>query len=352
MIKVSVVIPVYNAQKYLEQCLSSVVDQTLKEIEIICVNDGSTDGSPGIIRSFMEKDPRVRMIDKKNGGYGQSVNMGFDAARGEYLGIVEADDFAAPEMFEKLYGQAKEHGVDVMKGAFFDYYTAPRERIVRRKIAERLLEGRVFRPSSCFRTSLDAFDFFNVQPSVWSAVYRTEFIRGNGIRFLETPGASYQDTGFNFKVWSLAKRVMLTNEAFLYYRQDNTQSSVNSPGKAFCICDEYAELDRFLKERPALDKRLRPVEERLKHESYMWNYRRLSPELRPKFLERFADEMRADIEKGYIKKDGFERYAWKQLMLLLNDPEGFSTCKFDRGVLLLERKSEKALRKLRKMRYK
>ena len=108
MIKVSVVIPVYNAQKYLEQCLSSVVDQTLKEIEIICVNDGSRDGSPGIIRSFMEKDPRVRMIDKKNGGYGQSVNMGFDAAQGEYLGIVEADDFAAPEMFEKLYGKAHE----------------------------------------------------------------------------------------------------------------------------------------------------------------------------------------------------------------------------------------------------
>ena len=114
--KISVVIPVYNAERYLSETINSVLSQTYSNLELILVNDGSTDGSPGIIRSFMEKDPRVRMIDKKNGGYGQSVNMGFDAARGEYLGIVEADDFAAPEMFERLYSQAKENGVDVMKG--------------------------------------------------------------------------------------------------------------------------------------------------------------------------------------------------------------------------------------------
>ena len=107
MCKVSIVVPIYNVEKYLRQCLNSIINQTLKDIEIICVNDGSTDLSTQIINEFAEKDNRIKIINKENSGYGASMNRGFDSATGEYLGIVESDDYADPCMFEKLYGIAK-----------------------------------------------------------------------------------------------------------------------------------------------------------------------------------------------------------------------------------------------------
>ena len=100
--KVSVVIPCYNVEKYLHQCLDSVVNQTLKELEIICVNDGSKDSTLAIIQEYAARDDRIRIVDKPNGGYGESMNRGFDLATGEYIGIIESDDYAELDMFEKL----------------------------------------------------------------------------------------------------------------------------------------------------------------------------------------------------------------------------------------------------------
>lgn len=94
--KVSLLVPICNVERYLRECLDSAVAQTLKDIEIICINDGSTDSSPDIIREYMERDPRVKMIDKANSGYGDSMNRGLEMACGEYVGILESDDF----MFE------------------------------------------------------------------------------------------------------------------------------------------------------------------------------------------------------------------------------------------------------------
>ena len=127
MPKVSIVIPVYNVEKYLRQCLDSVVNQTLQDIEIICVNDGSKDSSLQIMHEYQAKDPRIKIIDKENSGYGASMNRGFDAATGEYLGIVESDDYAEPDMFEKLYAVAKADDLDVVKSGFFYYYSKPEE---------------------------------------------------------------------------------------------------------------------------------------------------------------------------------------------------------------------------------
>ena len=123
MVKVSVVVPVYNVQKYLKKCLDSIVNQTLKEIEIICVDDGSTDSSGEILDQYAAKDKRVRVIHKKNTGYGNSMNIGFAAATGEYIGIVESDDFAELNMFETLYKVAHKNDLDVVKSSFYFYYS-------------------------------------------------------------------------------------------------------------------------------------------------------------------------------------------------------------------------------------
>ena len=96
MPEVSIIVPVYNEEQYLEECLESIRCQSLQDIEVICVDDGSTDGSLAIIKRFMQKDSRFRVIQKSNSGYGSSMNQGMDAAQGKYIGIVESDDWILP----------------------------------------------------------------------------------------------------------------------------------------------------------------------------------------------------------------------------------------------------------------
>ena len=110
----SLLIPIYNVQRYLRECLDSAVAQTLKDIEIICINDGSTDNSPAIIREFMERDGRVKMIDKANSGVAATRNMGLREARGKYLQFVDADDTIQPYATELLVQRAEESGADLV----------------------------------------------------------------------------------------------------------------------------------------------------------------------------------------------------------------------------------------------
>ena len=99
----SIIIPVYNSEKYLEECLNSVLNQTLKDIEIICVNDGSTDNSLKILENIAAQDLRVRIINQENKGQGNARNAGLEAANGDYVGFVDSDDFISPDFYEKLY---------------------------------------------------------------------------------------------------------------------------------------------------------------------------------------------------------------------------------------------------------
>ena len=115
MPKVSIIIPTYNVEAYLKECMDSVTRQTLKDIEIICINDGSTDGSLEILKEYADKDPRIVLVDKENEGYGVGMNIGLDKASGEYIGIVEPDDFVPLNMYEDLYNTAKENDLDFVK---------------------------------------------------------------------------------------------------------------------------------------------------------------------------------------------------------------------------------------------
>ncbi len=324
--KVSVVVPIYNVEKYLRECLDSLVGQTLKEIEIICVDDGSTDSSKEIIREYMQKDTRVKMIAKeKNSGYGNSMNQGFDMASGEYVGILESDDFAEPAMFEKLYETARENALDVVKSSFWFYYSTPKQYNEKYEVASKGTEKRTFCPAWDFDAPMEMVEFFNMKPSIWSAIYKAEFIRRNGIRFLETPGASFQDTSFNFKVMALAGRVQTLREAFVHYRQDNEGSSINSQSKVFCVCEEYAEIQRFLETNPFNRGMLECVANRIKYDTYMWNFDRLSPKFRYLFVERISGEFMDAFENGTMDSEFFETYKWEDVKKLTEDPIGWYT---------------------------
>ena len=120
--KVSVLVPVYNVEKYVGMCLDSLLCQTLKDMEIICIDDGSTDNSSAILAEYAKRDSRIIIITKENTGYGASMNLGLSRAKGEYIGIVESDDYALPEMFEQLYIKAQENELEVVKTNYYEVF--------------------------------------------------------------------------------------------------------------------------------------------------------------------------------------------------------------------------------------
>ncbi len=315
--EVSVLVPIYNVERYLERCLESLRDQTFGDFEVVCLNDGSTDRSREIVQRYVEADRRFRVIDKENSGYGASMNRGLDAARGSYVAILESDDFFEPNALEVLHSVAESASADVVKANFYLYWSAPKERRELFRVVDAEEAGRTLRP-------LDDLAVFFRKPSIWSALYRRAFLEENGIRFLETPGASYQDSGFSFKVWATACRASFISDAVLNYRQDNEQSSVNSPGKAFCVCDEYASMEAFVRGRGGPDEtRLLGILERMRLDSYLWNYDRLAPELRPIFVERAAEDFRAALDAGFVDLSLFEPAAAAELRVLVRDPAEF-----------------------------
>lgn len=313
--KVSLLVPIYNVERYLKDCLESARTQTLEEIEIICVNDGSTDGSRAIIEEFAAVDSRFRVIDKENSGYGASMNRGLEEARGEFVGILESDDFLDPDALEVLYGLARDADAEVAKADFYLHWSQPEPRDERFGWVEAETAG-VVDPRDCQEV------FFR-KPSIWSALYRRSFLKQNDIRFLETPGASYQDSAFNFKVWACARHVVLVDEAFLHYRQDNESSSVNAPGKVFCVCDEYDEMLRYVEERRLDAGFFLPVLAKMRYDSYMWNFDRLTPALREKFARRMARDFHHEDEAGVVDFSLFEPWKIPERQAVIDDPSAF-----------------------------
>ena len=240
--KVSILVPIYNVENYLEECLVSIEKQTLKDIEVICINDGSTDRSLEIIKEFMARDSRFKVVDKPNSGYGDSMNKGLEKAKGEYIGIVESDDFASEKMFETLYNLASKHDAEIAKSSAYFYWTDTNKVLPMYSVDENNL-NKVISPTK------DHSNIFYKIPSIWSAIYRRDFLQKHDIKFLPTPGASYQDTSFTFKSMLSAERVIFTDESLLYYRQDNMASSMNNAAKkAPAIWKELNEIEQFAKQ--------------------------------------------------------------------------------------------------------
>lgn len=317
---ISLLIPIYNVEKYLRECLDSVLAQSFTDFEAICINDGSTDGSRAIIQEYLDADERFRVIDKPNSGYGSSMNQGLDAATGEYVAILESDDAFTPDALEVLHNLATKYDAQAVKADFWFYWSQPKEKLEACHVISEGLAGKLVNPQN-------ESEPFYAKPSIWSGMYKRSFLQENDIRFLETPGASYQDAGFAFKIWASADRAAFSSTQILKYRQDNETSSVNSPGKVYCVCDEYAEMQRWLEQCPEKLSRLQGVLERMKFNSYLWNYDRLSEELRAQFLKRAATELKADLDAGRIDLRLFEPWAEADLRALIKDPETFAKCR-------------------------
>lgn len=297
---VSLLVPICNVEKYLGECLDSAITQTLTNIEIICINDGSTDSSLDIIKSYAARDERIVIIDKPNSGYGDSMNKGLASARGTYIGILESDDILDPEALEYMFEACERDNLEVIKCNFNLFWSHPDARTNWRThgyfpcVSPEMICAGVTDPH------VNPLIYF-AKPSIWSALYKRSFLEEHHIEFLPTPGASYQDASFSFKVFCAATRVRFSGRAFLNYRQDNEKSSVNSAGKVYCVCDEHAEMKRYLEEeRPDLAPSMHPIRARMKFLTYRWNYDRIADEFKPDFLDRMRDELAQEVAAGYI----------------------------------------------------
>lgn len=303
--KVSILVPCYNVDKYIRQCMDSIVSQTLKDIEIICINDGSTDNTLSVLREFADKDERVTIIDKPNSGYGHSMNMGLKRATGEYVGIVESDDFVEPNMFEELYSLAITRHVKVVKCDFYRHTEKKgdkKENILPECDLEQVINPR---EKSCI---------FYCQPCIWSAIYERQFLNEFEIDFLESPGASFQDIGFNFKVWAMADACWFTPIAFYHYRCDNAGASVKDTGKVLCVADEWRNIERYMDRYPAEKNASYRLRNHVKLINYMWNINRLTGEGREEFLTVFRSQYGEIIKNEGLKRDCFTNKKWFKLL--------------------------------------
>lgn len=294
-VAVSVLVPIYNVGEFLPECLDSLVGQTLKKIEIICINDGSEDNSLDIIKEYAKNDSRIVVINKENSGYGDSMNKGLAKATGEYVGIVESDDFIDLDAFEKMYELAKEHDAEIVKGNFYEYYgdDGKDKRVsdmFSPGIVNRVIDPRVEK------------EIFYQPPSIWAAIYKRDFLIENRVGFLPTPGAAYQDAGFSFKAWAMARRVYLVKRAFLHYRQDNTNSSVKDSGKVYCVKDEHDSIEEFLIENDLMDE-LGSVAFACRFGGYVWNLDRLKFRPAMEFAGAVTKDYKRAKQTGYLNEE-------------------------------------------------
>ena len=217
MAEVSIIVPVYNVEKYLSFCLDSLVNQTFKDIEIICVNDGSTDNSTEVLEHYAGFDKRIKIINKENGGLSSARNAGLDAASGKYIAFVDSDDFVSHFLVERAYNFVQKKNADF--AAFgFDYVVGN---------SLKLYESGFSFPKSLvgkcvYETDLNENFYTKIHPTAWCKFYSAKLIQNNNLRFCED--IIFEDIPFAAEVYLSANRMVYTNLPLYYYRAERQGS--------------------------------------------------------------------------------------------------------------------------------
>lgn len=246
MAKVSVIVPVYNVEKYLRQCLDSLVNQTLTDIEIICINDGSTDGSLAILEDYASKDKRIRLISQENQGQGVARNRGIELSTGEYLGFVDPDDWIELNMYEEMYSKAKLSDAMIVEAMYSEFFESSGKTKIR-KSPVTLPENQVFtwkiHKDYLFKSSILA---------VWNKIYKKTFVNQHKIRFAEAKLA--EDHIFTLKSKVLAEKINFINKPYYNYRV-HRDSAVNSISpETLRVIDILKDVNAFFNEQGVRNK--------------------------------------------------------------------------------------------------
>lgn len=203
MTKISVIVPIFNREDYLPACLESIINQTLNDIEIICINDGSTDNSINILREYASKDNRIIIIDKQNEGLSKSRNVGIDVAKGEYIGFCDSDDTIDLDFYEKLYNAAIKYDADIACASIYrtdknKYLLKIKKEKIYAKLSGKYIAADL--PSCCY---------------VWNKIYKTEKIKQYNCYFKE--GIYYEDMPWTFRTFYLLDKIVTVPKTRYYY---------------------------------------------------------------------------------------------------------------------------------------
>lgn len=244
VIQVSVIIPVYNASKYLRQCLDSVVNQTLRNIEIICVDDGSTDDSLNILKEYEAGDSRFRVLSQKNGGAGAARNCGLRLAQGEYLSILDCDDFFEPDMLEKAVNTADKYQADYVVFNSDQYHT---EQDTFTEVSWTLCKQQIppYMPFTYRQMTDNIFKVF--VGWAWDKLFRRSFVEKHNLWFQEQRTSN--DMLFVFSALVTAKRIAVVDEILVHQRRGLADSLSRTRGKSWhCFYDALTALKKRLED--------------------------------------------------------------------------------------------------------
>ena len=241
---ISVIIPVFNVEKYIEQCIESVINQTLNDIEIICVNDGSTDKSLEILKKYQQKDARIKILNQENKGAGAARNTGLNAANGEYIYFLDGDDYIEQIALEKLYKQIIKKNADIClcKHKTFDDET----KII--KIDEQTLQLNLFKTDTISRETAPEQIFQLCTPQIALKLYKKSFIKKYDLSFQEIKTCN--DVYFSLASLALAKNITYVNEPLLIYRTNRKNSlTITRGNNSLCIINAFNQLkDKLIQE--------------------------------------------------------------------------------------------------------
>lgn len=228
MVKISIIMPSLNVADYIDECIMSAIDQTIDDIEIICVDAGSTDGTLEKIKYYAGKTYRgvkIKCIESPKRSYGYQVNLGLTIATGKYVAILETDDYVEYSMYEELYKLAEKYTLDFANADFDTVVTLKNGYVMRR--THHIFENNSDLYNNVQDFSKNSYVYAN-DHSIWRGIYRKSFLDENNIRFNESPGAAFQDIGFIEQVQACAKRGYYTDRSFYRYRCDREEASVKS----------------------------------------------------------------------------------------------------------------------------
>lgn len=232
-VKVSIIVPIYNVENYLEKCLDSLTGQSLNDIEILAVNDGSTDGSLKILENYASKDSRIVVLDKENGGLSDARNYAFPYIHGEYVGFIDSDDYVDPKMYEVMYNRAIETSSDIVEcnlhHTFDDYEDTEIGRHIHDK-KELIMNGRSV---------------------VWNKIYKTSWLLKTGVRFPK--GLIYEDVNFYCKIVPFLNKIEYVEEPFVHYVQRGTSINNFQTLKTMQIFDILDDIHKFYEEKGFMD---------------------------------------------------------------------------------------------------
>ena len=243
--KISIIVPVYNVEKYLDQCLDSICNQDFKEIEIICIDDGSDEGSSEILKRYSKNDFRFKIFSQNNSGPGSARNIGLKNASGEYIQFVDADDFLVKNTFSQLYSNVISNDSDLV---LFDFceYNENNETYVKSGIPFSKLFGDVDFDNYVFTYKDMKMHVMNTFISNWSKFYKKEFLDKYGLYFQE--GIVFEDVLFQIKCYLQANRISFVPKYFYNYRVTNSNSIMHDNSKKMDIIKVVNSVEVFLKD--------------------------------------------------------------------------------------------------------